>query len=115
MGSEFLKKTKPGYNKHIDAKRAELATPDLFTKAPENGARCAVATVSSGANLSQGDAVIVETNGSDLLARRGNTIIAKFKNPPVDVFSAVNAGGGLAKGTIKQVNTLSKTVEISIC
>ena len=115
MGVEFLKRTKRTISKSIDTNRANLSTPDLLTRTPEDQPRCLLAAIAPGACLITGDVVIVETHDSSLLARRGNTIVARFKNPPAAYVSAINQSGGVAGGIIRKVNTISKTVDVSIC
>jgi hypothetical protein len=115
MGSEFLKKTKRSIAKHIDMKRADLARVDFFTQTPKDQPRCALASVSPGAELCDGDDLIVESRGDRLLACKGNSIVAEFSNPPSDLLSAIADSGGLACGIVKQVNKFSKTVDVAIC
>ena len=82
MGAEFLKKINRSYRRHINKKRAELARADLFTQTPKEKPRCALAFVSSGAKLNDGDYLIIETKGQRPLASKGNSVVAEFANPP---------------------------------
>lgn len=90
MGLEFLRRTKPTIDKHIDTKRVNLSTPDLLTRTPEDQPRCLLAAIAPGASLNNGDVVIVETHDNGLLARRGNTVVATFKNPSAAYVSAID-------------------------
>lgn len=115
MGSEFLKKTKETISKSVDAGRVRLGTPDLFTQTPQDHPRCAVATVEGGATLDTGETLIVEPKGAELVASRGNSQVARIKNPPADVMKAICSTGGVAKGEVQKINKISKTVDISFC
>ena len=115
MGSEFLKRTRATHVKSIDAGRARLGTADLFTQTPKDQPRCAVAILSGGAKVDAGEMLIVEPKGSELVASRGNSEVARIKNPPADVMRAVCNSGGVAKGEVQKINKLSKTADISLC
>ena len=115
MGSEFLKKTRATHAKSIDAGRVKLGTPDLFTQSPTDRPRWAVATVRSGAKLDAGETLIVEPKGSELVASRGNSEVARIKDPPDDIMRAICDKGGVAKGEVRKINKISKTAEISLC
>ena len=115
MGAEFLNRTKKTITKHIDAKRAALATSDFFTKTPTDQPRCAIATISGGASLQDGDTLIVESRNGSVDARRGNTVVARFDNPSNDLVAAIARSGGVASGTVKRVHRISKKVEVSLC
>ncbi|MBZ9799710.1 hypothetical protein [Mesorhizobium sp. ES1-4] len=115
MGAEFLGKTKNTIIKHIDAKRVALATPDFFTKVPTDEPRCAIATISVGATVKDGDLLIVESRNGSVDARRGNSIVAKFDNPTSDLVAAIGKSGGAANGIAKRVHKISKKVEVSLC
>lgn len=115
MGSEFLKKTRATHVKSIDMGRVQLGTPDLFTQTPEDQPRCAVAAINGAAKLNPGETLIVEPKGTELIASRGNTEVARIKSPPADVMRAICSKGGVAKGKVQKINKLSKTVDISLC
>lgn len=115
MGAEFLRNSRKTNVKNIDRGRARLATPTLFTQTPEDQPRCAVAKMSPDSSLKCGDAVIVEQKNGGLVAMRGQSVVAKFSNPPSDIVSAIKKGVGVAKGKIRKINPISKTVDIAIC
>lgn len=115
MGSEILKIISKSYKKGIDKSRARLATADLFTQAPVNQPRSAVACITDKSSLKSGEKVIIEPRGKELVASRGNSVVALFKNPPADIMTAITQSGGIAKGEIQKINNLSKTADITIC
>ena len=115
MGSEFLKKTRATHVKSIDAGRVRLGTPDLFTQAPTNQPRCAIASINREATLVAGEMLIVEPKGSELVVSRGNSEVARIKSPPADVMQAICGKGAVAKGEVQKINRLSKTADISLC
>jgi hypothetical protein len=65
--------------------------------------------------LQIGEQVIVEIDAADLAARRGNTEVARFTAPPVELIRAVEASCGIAKGIVEQVHELACVAEISLC
>ena len=115
MGSEFLKKTRATHVKSIDIGRVALSTPNLLTQTPKDQPRCAVATLSGRAKLAAGEILIVEPKGAELVASRGNSEVARIKNPPSDVMRAICSSGGVAKGEVQKVKKLSMTADISLC
>lgn len=115
MGSEFLEKTRITHVKSIDMGRVRLGTPDLFTQTPKNQPRCALANVKGGAKLNAGEILIVEPKGTELVASRGNSEVARIKNPPTDIMQAICSKGGVAKGEVQKINKLSNTADISLC
>ncbi|TIV29812.1 MAG: hypothetical protein E5V90_10865 [Mesorhizobium sp.] len=115
MGAEFLDKTKKTILRHIDTKRAALATSDFFTKVPTDQPRCAIATISGDAALKDGDSLIVESRNGAVNALLGNTIVARFDSPSNDLVAAIVKSGGVATGTVERVHRISKKVEVSLC
>jgi hypothetical protein len=115
MGAEFLNKTKKTIIKHIDTKRAALATSDFFTKVPADQPRCAIATISDGATLKDGDLLVVESRNGFVDIRRGNSVVAKFDSPSNDLITAIAKSGGVAGAIVKRVHRISKKVEVSLC
>lgn len=115
MGSEFLKNTRATFVKSIDTGRVELGTPDLFTQTPQDSPRCAVAKIRPGTKLEAGETLIVEPDGTELVASRGTSEVARFKNPPADILQAVNTKGSVAMGEVQKINSISNTADISIC
>ena len=89
MGSEFLKKTRATHVKSIDRGRVQLGTPDLFMQMPEDQPRCAVGVVRAGAKLRTGETLIVEPNGTVLIASRGNSGNLPMTQAPTQWLSAV--------------------------
>ena len=114
MGADFLKRTRKTHSKSIDAGKVRLATPDLFTQTPKDQPRCAIAIL-TGEAVSTGEKLIIESEGKELVASKGNTVVARVKNPPADVITAISQSGGIAKGEIQKINAISKTVDISLC
>ncbi len=114
MGSEELKKRRRTHDKYIDRQRVALATPDLFTRTPEDQPRSCVAFIEPGVAVDVGDSFIVEPAESGMLGRRGNSVALVFSQPPLDILDAVRGGAGAATGKVVRVNRLSRTVEVTI-
>ena len=115
MGADFIEKATPTFKKSWDRARRELATADLFTNPPSSAARTAAAEVIGNAQLKVGDRLTVEAQDGALIARRGNTDVARFTNPAPALVRAVEQSCGVAKGTVEQVHDLAGVAEISLC
>ena len=115
MGADFLEKATPTFKKSWDRARTALATDDLFTSAPSRVARTAAADVIGRAQLKVGDRLTVEAQDGALVAKRGNTVVARFANPACALVQAVEQSCGVAKGTVEQVHERAGVVEISLC
>ena len=115
MGADFIEKATPSFKKSWDRERVKLATPDLFTRQPDCAARTAAADIIGEARLQVGDRLTVELQDDVLVARRGNSTVARFSDPPQEVIEAMKTSHGIAKGTVEQVNDLSRVAEISLC
>lgn len=115
MGAEFVEKATASFRKSWDKARAVLATADLFTRSPDAACRIAAADILGSARLEQGDRLTVEAQGETLIARRGNSDVARFNNPPPEIVQAVKDSCGVAKGTVEQVHVLAGVAEISLC
>ena len=115
MGADFIEKATPSFKKSWDRARVTLGTADLFTRTPDCVARTAAADIIRGAHLEVGDRLTVEAQGSQLIARRANSVVASFTNPPPDLLQAVIASCGIAKGTVEVIHTTAGVAEISLC
>lgn len=115
MGSDFIEKATPSFRKSWDRALVELGTADLFTQKLDCVARTAAAELIGNARLEAGESLTVETNGSQLIARRGNSDVAIFTKPPPELFQAVAASCGVAKGTVEQIHPTARIAEISLC
>lgn len=115
MGAEFVEKATPSFKKSWDKARTALSTADLFTRSPDAACRIAAAEILGSARLEQGDRLTVETQGDTLIARRGNSDVARFNNPAPEIVQAVKDSCGIAKGTVEQVHVLAGVAEISLC
>jgi hypothetical protein len=115
MGIEFIRTRAKTFKKSWDRHRVSLATPTLFTQQPVCAARTAAADLTGCATLQKGDTVIVQLNGTRLVAMRGLSEAAYFTDPPPELVSAVRESYGVARGTVEQINTIAGVAEISIC
>jgi hypothetical protein len=115
MGSDFIERMKHSYRKMLDRARVDLATADLLTKTTACAARTAVADIVNGQCLEVGEQITVEIENGQLVGRRGFTEVARFRAPPDDIFQAVEASSGIAKGIVEQVHDFAGVAEISLC
>jgi hypothetical protein len=113
MGSEFMKMTKRTISKYVDKNRVALATRDLFTTFPEDQPRSWVASISSGARVSEGARILAESDGAAIRLRQGNSYVGKLDNPTKDVLAKLSAAG-CAGATVQRVLTLSGKIEVQI-
>jgi len=114
MGADFLDKRNKGYAKHIDRKRAALATSDLFTQEPNDKPRRVIAKLRRGVGLVIGDKLIIEKNGAGLIGCQGNSVVAEVENASPAIADAISKSSGVATGTVEKINRISKTVEVSV-
>mgnify|MGYP000480614081 CR=1 FL=1 len=115
MGLEFIEKAAPGFRKSWDRAKTALATADLFTQAPGCAARTAAADILGNASLEAGQRLTVEARDGGLIARYGNSDVAKLSDPASELVEAVEASYGVAKGTVEQVYPIARIVDISLC
>ncbi|MBY5903941.1 hypothetical protein HFO88_26865 [Rhizobium leguminosarum] len=115
MGIEFLTRTRTTIRKHIDRKRVELATPDLFTQEPTDQPRCAMISLRKGAVVKEGDRLIIELGKASITASRDNSVVGIYDNPNSDVLTNLSSGGGTAGGVVRRVMKLSGKAEVSLC
>lgn len=115
MGSEFIEKAAPTFKKSWGRARVDLATATLFTKTPVSTARTATADILCKALPEIGENLIVQPQGRALIARRGNTEVARIARPAPALLEAVNASCGIAKGTVEQVYPMARVADISLC
>jgi len=115
VGTEFLNRTKKTIAKRIDAQRAALATPGLFTVKPGDRARSYVATIVAGANVADGESLIVEVRSGSVKMRRGNDVVVSLDNPPSEVVMAIENSGGAASGVVQRVHKLSGKADVTLC
>jgi hypothetical protein len=114
MGAEELKKRRPSHDKYINRQAVALATPDLFTRTPEDQPRSCVASIGPDITVEIGESFIIEPTETGMLGRRGNSVVLNFTRPPDDILKAVRSGASVATGEIKRINKLSRTVEVMI-
>lgn len=115
MGSEFIEKAAPAFKKSWDRARLELTTADLFTRTPDSAARTATAEILGDSSLQVGEKLTVEACGRTLVARKGLADVARFTNPAPALLDAVRASCGIAGGTVEQVYSKARVVDISLC
>ncbi|MBY5780153.1 hypothetical protein [Rhizobium leguminosarum] len=115
MGIEFLTRTRTTIRKHIDRKRVELATPDLFTQQPTDQPRCAMISLQQGADVKEGDRLIIELSKASITVRRDNNVVGVYDNPNSEVLANLSNSGGTAGGVVRRVMKLSGKAEVSLC
>lgn len=115
MGIEFLTRTRTTIRKHVDRKRVELATPDLFTQHPTDQPRCAMISLQQGAVVKEGDRLIIELSKASITARRDNNVVGVYDNPNSEVLASLSSSGGTAGGVVRRVMKLSGKAEVSLC
>jgi len=115
MGVDFIEKAAPTFRKSWDRAKVRLGTSELFTRLPECTARTAAAELVGCARLAVGDYLTVEHDGDGLIALRGQSVVARFLDPPQELVLAVKDSCGVAKGTVEQVHEMAAIAEISLC
>ena len=115
MGTDFIEKAAPTFEKSWDRGKVELATPDLFTQQPNRCSRTAAADIVKNASLKNGDVLIIRLREDGLFAMRGVVDVARFTNPATELLDAVRQANGIAHGTVERVHQFAAVAEISIC
>ena len=115
MGLDFIQLRAKPYRKRWDNGRKALATADLFTRETSCAGRSAPFDLDGGAALHEGDTVVVEAQGTSLIARQCLAQVGRIDNPPAELWRAVLDSCGIAKGTIEHVHNFARVAEISLC
>jgi hypothetical protein len=115
MGIEFLKKCAPAFHKGLDRRRVELGTPYLFSHQLEGKPRAYAASVRGGERLAEGDKLCVCLRGDDVLALRGLSIVALFRNPSAELVTGLKASFGEACGEVQVFHEMASIAEITVC
>jgi hypothetical protein len=114
VGAEELKKRRRSHDKYIDRQRVALATPDLFTRMPEDQARSFVAVMERGIKPAVGSDHILQADKGKLMGCIGNSVHFSATSAPSDILQAITGGAGIAVGEIVRINPISNTVEVKI-
>ena len=114
MGAEELKKRRASHDKYIDRQRVALATPDLFTRMPDDQPRSFIAVMENGIAPAVGRDHILQADKGKLMGCIGNSVHFLAASAPPDILQAIDAGAGIAVGEIIRVNPISNTVEVKI-
>jgi hypothetical protein len=115
MGIEFLTRTRATIRKHIDRKRVELATHDLFTQQPTYVPRSALISLNSGAEVHEGDRLIIEVGNASITVRRENKFVGVYENPNSEFLTNLSNSGGVAGGIVRRIMKLSGKAEVALC
>lgn len=115
MGLDFISKAAGSFHKGLDRDRLRLATPDLFSREPENAPRCYVADILSGTDLRNGEVIGIRLDGGRILATRGLECVAVFSNPPAELVNALGDACGVGSGTVQRIHKMAFIAEISVC
>jgi hypothetical protein len=115
MGLDFIQLRAKPYRKRWDNGRKALATADLFTRETSCAARSVPFDLDKDAALCVGDTVVVEAQGTSLIARQRLAQVGRIDNPPAELWRAVKESCGIAKGTIEHLHGLARVAEISLC
>jgi hypothetical protein len=89
MGVDFIRKAAPTHRKSWDRARVDLGTPDLFTRQPDCCDRTVAASLLNNQQLQEGDTVIIQAKGSDLIVMQGLSTVAQVIDPPLDLVDAL--------------------------
>lgn len=115
MGTDFIEKTKKGFHKHLDRERAKLATANLFTREPVNVCETFVAESQGRRTFSQGDALVAEVSGGNLVLKRGLDVVAIAPDPPTAVLEAVRESCGIATAIVQDYHEGAGILEVTLC
>jgi hypothetical protein len=115
MGLDFIRRTTPSFDRVLDRRAIELRTPRLFNRDMPLVARTVCAELLGDTNVTKGERVILRVMNEKVVVQRNNVIVAECLNPPGDFVSRLNEGAGIARGEIKSLQPISRTVEVGFC
>jgi hypothetical protein len=115
MGLDFIRTAAPNFNRVLDRRLVELHTPKLFSRDLPIVSRTARAELCEGVTVKVGDKVLLRIIDGKIVLQRLNTAIARCPNAPAEFIAHLHAGAGIAEGEIVSVQSISQTLEVSIC
>ena len=115
MGLEFIEKAGSSFHKGLDRKRAQLATPTLFTQQPRSKPRVYAANLHPGSKTHDGEQLGVRQHCGKVLVMRGIDPIATIENPPPELLEALIESYDEACGVVQHVYEMAGVAEISLC
>jgi hypothetical protein len=115
MGSEWERKRAAAFQKRLNKSLVKLGTPDLFLQEPTRVPRVVAAEIIGNPRISLGEKLVVQKKGQRLTVLKDLTEVAYFANPPAEIYAAVEASFGIAKGIVRAIHQEAAVVEISIC
>jgi hypothetical protein len=115
MGTEFIRKAAASYTKAINRERANLGTAEFFRNAAIEVTRTIAIEIGPQANIKVGDEVVIERQGTALVARRSLSEVGRADCPRPEIAAAIDQSGGIARGVVVQVNEISGVAEVLSC
>jgi hypothetical protein len=115
MGLDFIRAAAPSFNRVLDRRLVELHTPKLFTRDMPIVSRTARAELCDGVTVKPHDKVLLRVVDGKVIVQRLNSAIATCPNAPAEFIAHLRTGAGVAKGEIISVQSISQTLEVSIC
>ena len=115
VGTDFIEKSKRGFDKYLDRQRAALATSDLFTRQIGDMCQSFAADIQGNAAIEVGEALHAEAAGSQLILTRDLRVIAVVADPPASVMQAVQDSCGIATALVQEVHGFAGTIEVTLC
>lgn len=115
MGTDFIEKSKRGFDKYLDSQRAALATSDLFTQQIGDMCQSFAADIQGNAAIEVGDALHAEIAGSQLVLTRDLKVVAVVADPPASIMQAVQDSCGIATALVQQVHDFAGAIEVTLC
>jgi hypothetical protein len=114
MGADFLEKAQPTLKRSWSKQRIRLSERDLFTQEPIKVARTVLAEILSQESVVQAEQLTFEKVGGQLVGRRGHNHVLTVGNQPAETLKAIDAGCGVALGTVQTVHGDAGVAEISL-
>lgn len=115
MGTDFIERTKRSFEKHLDNKRAKLATADLFSVEPTDVCQTFSAVVEGTAKICVGEALAAEVSSNRIVLRRELQVVAVVTDPPVPVLQAIQDSCGIATAIVQEVHIFAGVIEVTLC
>lgn len=112
MGVEFVDKVKRKFKKKIDRDAVDLNTSNLFTQMPGEPARTISIKLNENCTVREGESLILQSNGSVIVARRENSILGQADQIDQDTAAAFAESSGVACGQVHTFFPISMIAEV---
>ena len=113
MGLDFITQKAKGFKKLWDGGREALAAPDLLSPEEQWEEQLILFDVHDGSTLTEGEELLVQASGTNLVALRGHDIVATAVNPTERVRVAIHHARGYVLARVGRFSPVSRTGDLA--